>query len=661
VQVTLDYDPTGVLSLTGTTVCYELGPNGGPVPRRAAVFDIKRLEARGVQRDFGPLLPAPPAPGPYAQTVTYVADLGQGGSVIGLLRLNVAETEGAFGPNPLEVRPGDPPDIADWVIRLGAEEGATLDLCTSNPGAGCGAPTFGRESVLGYDLGPDQVLKFEEVLTFAQDPCATYPTALGAALPDCRPAPLASDIPVYQAVNRVLGTRYTSHADLKPRLVAPDHEWSGADGDADVVVALIASSGGNFNTLGIRTGGADWDVSPPSPPGHSGHVLHSQPFTAHPLPPATLPSLAETFRWYLRSDGFTGNKTFLSDPGLDAKVPDDTDDFDHMVTYDLTTACNAPVRVSVGGVERWAVPAYLLAWEDLDGYGDADANDLMVAVLTLIPDARYVELVASAGGNGAVCAGPTESLRPLGTEGPTYLATRFCHSSNFSEDAPVDCIRDENGRAATGQMVTLAVEKDCPAGQATGNILVEARYRYAWTWVGWEAMNCGAGQTSAGQRWYSVGTSGVAELGAGSPLRVRAIGGNLWSLMGQGMFGVKRPGDVPQMRSRIDCTALLPGQACEAVEFSLADLDGGHSDRFSGVELRFLVGSQGSQQVKVVAYDGEEEVFSRTITATAGPASSLSPQVIDLGGKLATRIRFEALPGGAFGLDSGILFGTVAR
>lgn len=657
-SVTLDYDPAGVLTLSGRTICYEVGPGGVPVPGRIAVFDIETFQVSGVQQAFGPLAGA----GPFTQTVTYFADLAAGGAVTGLLKLNKELTDENFGlPTVKSQAPFNEPDYEEWVIKLGAKKGETQDLCTqSNPpgsealeaGTPCPGPTFPEDTVLGYPLLVNQVLKFAEVRTFGQKPCETYPDALGAQAPDCRPVPRNQEIPVYTAVNRVLGTTYANNAAIKPLLVSPDYEWARPEGDVQQVVALIASSAGNQNTLGIYSDGTETDVTPPT----SGSALYPAPFSAWPLPPVTAGGLPETFGWYLRSAG----RTFYSDPTLNTG---DTDKFDHLVAYDLTTACNKPVRVRIGDVEQWAVPAYLLAWEDLNNYGDADANDLIVAVMTLISYEKYGELVTAAN-NGSVCAGPTEGIRPQGVEGPAYIATRFCHSSDFDENAPVDCIRDSNGQPATGRVATLSVESTCPAGQgASGSILVNAMLGRAK--IGWEGLNCRDGETSSGQEWARLGLGRFTEVGVGTPLRIRAIGGDLWSLLGQLTFGVRGPQDTAPLRSLVNCRPA--GDVCESIEFALEDLDAEHLDRFAGVEVRFLVGLQGSRQIKVTAYDDGSSsdpsvpVFVETITATADPRSAYSRQLIDLGGKLATRVRFEAMPGGAFGLDGGVRFGTVAQ
>ena len=150
---------------------------------------------------------------------------------------------------------------------------------------------------------------------------------------------------IYQAINEILGTSYSTNADVDHLFMDYDSLWLNFGGSATV----IGYSAYYYNTLGVYTytGGGTYD-----------DVLidqHGQGFASgYPTEPIGVPDGTE-FGWYL--EAYTGAAqsgtyvgTYYSESNLNP------DGYDHMMTFDL------------GGPLTFAGEYYknpcLIAWED---------------------------------------------------------------------------------------------------------------------------------------------------------------------------------------------------------------------------------------------------------------------------------------------------------
>ena len=609
-DVDIDFIPPDTLTVRGLVVGGEAA-GGEYLPGRQAVWDAD-IVVTGVSVDFGDLDPDPATfSGPYTQTVTYTANLLEGGVITGTLQLNAAETLAEFGslPTPKATEPQNP---ADWFINIGADVGPppTSDLNTSGP------LTFPADG----QLGDNQVLRFEETRGFGQDPGSLFPAAVSvdrtvdpSGIPTPPDGPSA-DLAIFDAVNHVLGTSFSSNADLEPLYVAPDSLWKRL-GDESSPVALIGLSAGNSNTLGVSYDPSDMDILGPD----SGFELEDEPF------PGTLLELAPDtdFAWYLRSASGSASTTFYSDPGRNS------DNIDHMLTYDLTMLDPDPVDVLLPSGDTVSVtPQYLITWEDLVGGGDADYNDAMYMV-------------------GAVTTSPASGFTPLGSDPGPFVELRYCHSHSLLEGDPADCIRDD-GLPATGATKSLTLASSCPGGApATGAMDVMIRANSAT--IDWMDLSCG---DDSGSKLFRP-VKKLEEAGNGTPLSITAINGELWTTTANEALSVNGPGDKGPQKKTIEGN--------EKLVFVITDATPPTPDAFLGASVAFWVGKDMTQTVQVTATDRDgNAVYSQSLNVTSLPGSALSAPVTLEIFEPFVELMFEPVGDSSFGIAD-LAIGTVVE
>lgn len=200
---------------------------------------------------------------------------------------------------------------------------------------------------------------------------------------------------IYQAINKILNTTYSSNTDVDHLFVDNDSLWLNSNtlpsgGSATV----IGYSAYNTNTLGVYTYPAGGLVSVLED--HSGQGF-ADGSDGQPIYPTDLINVPDgtVFGWYLKVNDGDTNPTYYSESNRNP------DGYDHMMTFDLG------VPLTFNGID-YENP-HLIAWEDkawktysntkshidpayssstlwsVDTLGDEDYNDLIFLV-----DARPV-------------------------------------------------------------------------------------------------------------------------------------------------------------------------------------------------------------------------------------------------------------------------------
>jgi hypothetical protein len=204
------------------------------------------------------------------------------------------------------------------------------------------------------------------------------------ASPDAIPTPNGDNdgIPdIHDAVNQILGTSYSTNANVDSLFLEPDVTWREFNGS----IALIGLTAGNTNTVGYYTNLATGGNRTALLPNFSGFGFEGDGTAADPYP-ATKFHLnpGSNFGWYLNSSG----TNYFSDAGLNGNG------LDHMITYDLAGASGKTLYVDYNNDglydDTWTLNhPYLIAWEDLpwDGthLGDEDYDDMMYLVDRVSP------------------------------------------------------------------------------------------------------------------------------------------------------------------------------------------------------------------------------------------------------------------------------------
>ncbi len=183
---------------------------------------------------------------------------------------------------------------------------------------------------------------------------------------------------LFDAANLLLGTSYTSNADLDARFVAEDQVFVG---QGQHNIALIGLTAGNYNTLGVYTDlgqGQNKQVLLPSDPqfGFTGDGSAANPFKGAAF------DIVGEFAWYLEQGGPYNHTTFYSENQLN-------DGWDHMMTFAMPelNGQNTFLDIDNQVVDYQFTNAFLIGWEDLPyGYqnpgilGDDDYDDMLYLV-----------------------------------------------------------------------------------------------------------------------------------------------------------------------------------------------------------------------------------------------------------------------------------------
>ena len=219
-------------------------------------------------------------------------------------------------------------------------------------------PYNGTMSADGYDATPDAVLTPNTTTQFPQ---------------------------IYKTVNFLLGTSYTTNADVDSLMVTtPNVYWSDlVSGSSPYQFAGISVSAGRLNALQI------YDKSTPNTalsllPGVTGNKILAQGTIADPFPGAINP-IAQGTDVGFKLESKSGNTVTVWDSNPTAN----SDQIDHLLVYHLPQLKGAVFYVDNGfGPEAvvYNEYTYLLAWEDLPlSRSDSDYNDNIVLVKAL-PD-----------------------------------------------------------------------------------------------------------------------------------------------------------------------------------------------------------------------------------------------------------------------------------
>ncbi|WP_432454206.1 MULTISPECIES: PEP-CTERM sorting domain-containing protein [unclassified Agarivorans] len=183
---------------------------------------------------------------------------------------------------------------------------------------------------------------------------------------------------LFDAANVLLGTSYTSNADLDARFVADDQVFIG---QGQHNIALIGLTAGNYNTLGVYTDkgkGQDKLALLPSDPqfGFTGDGSSLNPFSGAAF------DLVGEFAWYLEQGGPYNQTTYYSENQLNGG-------WDHMMTFAMPELNGITKFLEIGGqvLEYSFSNAFLIGWEDLPYefqsagvLGDDDYDDMMYLV-----------------------------------------------------------------------------------------------------------------------------------------------------------------------------------------------------------------------------------------------------------------------------------------
>ena len=190
------------------------------------------------------------------------------------------------------------------------------------------------------------------------------------ALADPWPNPADGDYPnIYDSVNLLTGSSYTSNSQLESIYIENDDLWS----DLEVGIAVIGYSAGYSNTLGLYDPdsiGNQVDVTT----GISGFGLSGDGSAGNPF---TFFSASESgnFGWLLTSRlGDRVVSTWYSESSYNSGGND------HMLTFSLGDSITFYGEDSYGNVAEYTFDSpYLITWEDMN-MGDEDYNDIMYVV-----------------------------------------------------------------------------------------------------------------------------------------------------------------------------------------------------------------------------------------------------------------------------------------
>jgi len=182
---------------------------------------------------------------------------------------------------------------------------------------------------------------------------------------------------IYDAVNRILGTPYTSNAGVDPLFVPIDEVWQELNGQ----IALIGLSAGNTNTIGYYTDLGVGTNRTPLLSNFTGFGFEGNPITNDPYPAAVFSlGTGTNFGWYLRSDNGQTVARYYSESALNPG------EWDHVMAFDLAGAHGTALQLDFynnGSVDgTWVLDSpYLICWEDLpwtgSTLGDDDYDDMM--------------------------------------------------------------------------------------------------------------------------------------------------------------------------------------------------------------------------------------------------------------------------------------------
>lgn len=187
---------------------------------------------------------------------------------------------------------------------------------------------------------PDLIEKFEPATT---EPGFTSTTIYADRTEEIKTIGLPN---IYQAINEILGTTYTTNTDVDSYFMDNDSLWLNFGGNA----TTIGYSAYNTNTLGVYTGGGTYDDVLIDQHGQGfADYINTSGDLVYPTKPINVPNGTE-FGWYLEVDDGDTNPTYYSESALNPGG------HDHMMTFDL------------GGPLTFAGEYYknpcLIAWED---------------------------------------------------------------------------------------------------------------------------------------------------------------------------------------------------------------------------------------------------------------------------------------------------------
>lgn len=183
---------------------------------------------------------------------------------------------------------------------------------------------------------------------------------------------------IYEAVNRITGTSYTSNSAIDDLFVTNDSSWQNISG----ITTVIGYSAWADGTLGVYSPGDTHDVTT----AYSGQGFNPG-FDTYDI------NLSQntTFGWYLEVSNPNNHieiATYYSDSSMNP------DGYDHMMTFDL----GGPFTFDGQYFEN----PYLIAWEnqgwdnEKQRLGDEDFNDLIFIVdATPVPEPAAMLLFAS--------------------------------------------------------------------------------------------------------------------------------------------------------------------------------------------------------------------------------------------------------------------------
>lgn len=174
---------------------------------------------------------------------------------------------------------------------------------------------------------------------------------------------------IYQAVNQLIGTTYTSNAQVDNRFFDPHAVWTTTNGRA-ILIGLTAS---NANTLGVYTDLGVGTVRTPVVGPNSGFgFLGNGTTIPYPAGETGLPT-GTPFGWYLKSNAdFYFSEAALNPGG-----------WDHIMAFALPELAGTTVNTTIGPYTFSGNP-FLLTWEDLPfasgRLGDEDYDDMIYLV-----------------------------------------------------------------------------------------------------------------------------------------------------------------------------------------------------------------------------------------------------------------------------------------